>query len=132
MKCGAPPRIGDHVDCSTVQINDSGGERQAQPGATKSARGGTVGLLECIEDGGLLFRDDADARIGHSKVQRDLIVRLRLAINFQDNFLVTWSGDSEGTAITDIFTQQFGPLVSDVEDSEFPASRALWSRPRPS
>jgi hypothetical protein len=40
-----------------------------RPGAAESPRGGSVRLAECLEDGGVLFRGDADARVGHDEMQ---------------------------------------------------------------
>ncbi len=64
-----------HPDMSLHQIHQTAADGQSQTGAAKAAGGGAVGLLERLEEAGLLLRTQADACIPHFEFQDgDLLV----------------------------------------------------------
>src|SRR6516225_5227225 len=60
----ADPRSAAQLDLAAKQVGQLATNREPEPGAAKPAVGAGVGLLERLEDDFLLFRRDADTRIG--------------------------------------------------------------------
>ena len=74
----APAQGAVHADLTAHQLGQSARNGQPQPGAAVFARGGTVGLLEGLEQPRLLFGRQADAGVLHLEAhQRALIALLQ-------------------------------------------------------
>ncbi|MBD3162026.1 MAG: T9SS type A sorting domain-containing protein [Candidatus Eisenbacteria bacterium] len=82
--------------------------------------------VRCLDEDGVPFGVDA-------LVEPPMpIYQIDLTFSHSDIFVIAWSGDSDGPALSDVFTQQWGPSASDVTDGDPARRTALWSRPRPS
>ena len=75
----AAARFALHVDRAAHQVDQPGGDRQAQSGAAELARRGAVDLLERPEDPPPALGRDADAGVAHLESEDDLSVG-RLAL----------------------------------------------------
>ena len=94
---------------------------QPQPGSAVTARGGTIGLGECLEDDSLLLRWNADSGIGDGETQPGVAVAARLGLHPQHNLPMLREFDgiahkidhylAEAQRISD---QRFGHVRMDV------------------
>jgi len=69
VESAAPAGLTLHPDAPAQQLDQLGGDGQAQPGAAVLARRRAVGLLERPEDLAQLVRRDADAGVADRKMQ---------------------------------------------------------------
>jgi len=63
-------RLGFHPDPPAVHLDDALGDRQAETGAAFRARDRAVGLLELLEDLGLIGERNAGPRIAYRDRER--------------------------------------------------------------
>ena len=62
-------RLALDPDASAHQLDQRGGDRQAEPGAAEPARGRAVGLRERLEDRARFSARNADAGVAHREAQ---------------------------------------------------------------
>src|SRR6266571_2111742 len=64
--------LGFHPDAPAVHLDDALGDRQAETGSTLLARDRAVGLLELLEDFGLIDRGNTGARVAYRDRERSV------------------------------------------------------------
>ena len=86
MKRAAAPQVAVHPNTAVHQVDQSRRNRQPQPRAAESPRHRVVGLLEGIEDRGMLVRRDADARVADGEMDEHVLLRFFLDGDLQRDF----------------------------------------------
>src|SRR6266498_3106082 len=71
--------LGFHPDPPAVHLDDALGDRQAEAGSALLSRNRAVGLLELLEDLGLIGHGNAGPRIATATVNAPLITEARIA-----------------------------------------------------
>ena len=69
MKGAAQPGLAVEREVAAHQVNQALADGQPQPGATKSAGGGCLGLRETVKNMALIFRGNTNAAVGHREAQ---------------------------------------------------------------
>ena len=86
MKLTALADLALEPDATAHQLDQLCRDRQPQAGAAVAPRRRAVGLRKCLEDRNVFVRRDAEARVGHAKVQHEAVRRVRDRLDAHHDF----------------------------------------------
>ncbi|MBD3336196.1 MAG: hypothetical protein GF355_11835 [Candidatus Eisenbacteria bacterium] len=125
--------IDGDLNSAAFQISSTGAAGQS-PAIDRGESGRFVAAWKNDDGIGLRCLDEEGAPLGP-----DFLIdpptpayQVDLTFNQGDFFVVSWSGDSEGSAISDVYTQQWQPSTAGAAPAGSAGLQTLWSRPLPS